>query len=132
MSGDESEAGDGEESVAGVGGQDASSTATIGSNLLYLSDEQVALSLEIVKLYSQLIIWLSPAQDSTDNDDVESDASLPAEHYHDDEDVVLEHPSQRLRLLGRRGGHWALPSAPPTSTTPSSSTSRFSRSSRRS
>ena len=146
MSGDESEAGDGEESVAGVGGQDASSTATIGSNLLYLSDEQVALSLEVVKLYSQLssgdnltvlhfslpIIWLSPAQDSTDNDDVESDASLPAEHYHDDEDVVLEPPSQRLRLLGRRGGHWALPSAPPTSTTPSSSTSRFSRSSRRS
>ncbi|CAI8024034.1 E3 ubiquitin-protein ligase UBR5 [Geodia barretti] len=109
VSGDESEAGDGEESVAGVGGQDASSTATIGSNLLYLSDEQ----------------------DSTDNDDVESDASLPAEHYHDDEDVVLEPPSQRLRLLGRRGGHWALPSAPPTSTTPSSSTSRFSRSSRR-
>ena len=42
MSGDESEAGDGEESVAGVGGQDASSTATIGSNLLYLSDEQVS------------------------------------------------------------------------------------------
>ena len=35
-------------SVAGVGGQDASSTATIGSNLLYLSDEQVALSLEVV------------------------------------------------------------------------------------
>ena len=148
MSGDESEAGDGEESVAGVGGQDASSTATIGSNLLYLSDEQVALSLEVYSeviipssgvgivllfcTFSLPIIWLSPAQDSTDNDDVESDASLPAEHYHDDEDVVLEHPSQRLRLLGRRGGHWALPSAPPTSTTPSSSTSRFSRSSRRS
>ena len=48
VSGDESEAGDREESVAGVGGQDASSTATIGSNLLYLSDEQVALSLEVV------------------------------------------------------------------------------------
>ena len=48
MSGDESEAGDGEESVAGAVGQDASSTATIGSNLLYLSDEQVlALSSEL-------------------------------------------------------------------------------------
>ena len=42
MSGDESEGGDGEEeSVAGTMAQDASSTATIGSNLLYLSDEQV-------------------------------------------------------------------------------------------
>ena len=41
MSGDESEGGDGEESVSGAVRQDASSTATIGSNLLYLSDEQV-------------------------------------------------------------------------------------------
>ena len=42
MSGDESEGGDGEEeSVTGTMAQDASSTATIGSNLLYLSDEQV-------------------------------------------------------------------------------------------
>ena len=44
MSGDESEAGDGEESVVGMVAQDASSTATIGSNLLYLSDEQVSLT----------------------------------------------------------------------------------------
>lgn len=41
VSGDESEAGDGEESISGAVGQDASSTATVGSNLLYLSDEQV-------------------------------------------------------------------------------------------
>ena len=42
VSGDESEGGDGEEeSVTGTMAQDASSTATIGSNLLYLSDEQV-------------------------------------------------------------------------------------------
>lgn len=40
MSGDDS---DGDESVTGTAGQDASSTATIGSNLLYLSDEQVNL-----------------------------------------------------------------------------------------
>lgn len=41
VSGDESEPGDGEESVPGAAAHDASSTATIGSNLLYLSDEQV-------------------------------------------------------------------------------------------
>ena len=99
MSGDESEAGDGEESVAG----------TVGSNLLYLSDEQ----------------------DSTANDDLDSadDASVPGDYHHDDD--VLEPPSQRMRLIGG-GGHWALPSAPPTSATPTSSSgSRFSRSSRR-
>ena len=48
---DESEAGDGEESVAGGIGHDASSTATIGSNLLYLSDEQVSAYLHIKNIH---------------------------------------------------------------------------------
>ena len=43
----ESEIGDGEESVGGVPTHDASSTATIGSNPLYLSD-QVSDSLVLV------------------------------------------------------------------------------------
>ena len=43
----ESEIGDGEESVGGVPTHDASSTATIGSNPLYLSD-QVSDSLVVV------------------------------------------------------------------------------------
>ena len=83
-----------------------------------------------------VLIPLSCSQDSTDNDDLDSadDASVPGDYHHDD-DVVLEPPhpssSQRLRQLGGRGSHWALPSAPPSSNTPSSSTSRFSRSSRR-
>jgi hypothetical protein len=111
VSGDESEGGDGEEeSVAGTMAQDASSTATIGSNLLYLSDEQ----------------------DSSDNDELDSadDASLPGDYRHDDDVILDPTASQRVRLSGV-GGHWALPSIPSAPATPSSG-SRMSRSSRRS
>ena len=132
VSGDESEAGDGEESVAGAVGQDASSTATIGSNLLYLSDEQVLLPHSELSFVFDLPPPTSP-QDSSDNEDLESadEASLPGDYRHDD-DVIMDHaPSQRVRLSGV-GSHWALPSYPPPTATPSSSGSRFSRSSRRS
>lgn len=110
VSGDESETGDGEESVTGAVAHDASSTATIGSNLLYLSDEQ----------------------DSSDNEELDSadDASLPGDYRHDDDVILDQAPPQRVHA-SVVGSHWALPSLPPPPTTPTSSGSRFSRSSRR-
>ena len=108
-----------------TGGQDAGAMATISSNLLYLSDEQVRVRVGHTPSAPP------PWQDSSDNDELDSadDASVPGDYRHID-DVIPEPrpPCQRVRLLGA-SAHWALPSVPPTPATPSSS--RFSRSSRR-